>query len=396
MASGSVDDRWHTKAGERSARYGSGNRWMARYRPEGGRGQKEITKSFARKTDARDWLDDQLAKVATGTHIHPRNAKTTVGQWADLWLAGYGTRRASTVRQAKTHLAQIADRFGKVPLSSVRPSEVRQWCSDLKAAGYEASYVYALHSRLAQLYTDAIEDGIVAKSPCSRRTSPGMGKQRPFLATTEQVWALYDAFPENLRPAVLLGAFAGLRDAEVCGHRIEHTDYMRGIVHPTFQYPAEELKTEVSKWPVPIGQKLALELAAHVETLPKKAEYIVLDQMGKQVAPWTIQRAMRAARSAHVSPLPEGHASDCAGCLVPGLPEDFRFHDLRHYFASLLIADGADVKVVQRRMRHASAKTTLDTYGHLWPDADESTRAAIDKAMTARADHVRTAKGGAK
>ena len=35
--------------------------------------------------------------------------------------------------------------------------------------------------------------------------------------------------------------------------------------------------------------------------------------------------------------------------------------------ASLLIASGADVKVVQARLRHASAKTTLDTYGHLWP-----------------------------
>lgn len=392
---GSVDDRWFNKAGEPTARNGVGKRWLARYRPIGGRGQKEITKSFAKKTAAKDWLDAQTSKLVTGTHIHPRNDKTTVGEWADLWLAGYGTRRESTVRQAKTHLAQITARFGDVPLGSVRPSQVRQWCSDLKAEGYEASYVYALHSRLAQLYTDAIEDGIVPRSPCSRRTSPGMGKQRPYLATTEQVWALYDAFPENLRPAVLLGALAGLRDAEVCGHRIEHIDFMRGIVHPTYQYPAEELKTEASKWAVPIGQKLALELAAHVKTLPAKAEHLILDEMGNQVGPWKIQRVMRRVRSAHVMPLPDDHAADCSGCLIPGLPEGFRFHDLRHYFASLLIADGADVKVVQRRMRHALAKTTLDTYGHLWPDADESTRAAIDKAMTARADHVRTAEGGA-
>ena len=53
----------------------------------------------------------------------------------------------------------------------------------------------------------------------------------------------------------------------------------------------------------------------------------------------------------------------------------------------------ADVKVVQARLRHARAKTTLDTYGHLWPDSDDSTRAAIDGAMTARADYLRTAGG---
>src|SRR6266576_486327 len=41
---------------------------------------------------------------------------------------------------------------------------------------------------------------------------------------------------------------------------------------------------------------------------------------------------------------------------VGGLPAGFRFHDLRHYFASLLIASGADIKTVQARVRHASAK----------------------------------------
>ena len=68
---------------------------------------------------------------------------------------------------------------------------------------------------------------------------------------------------------------------------------------------------------------------------------------------------------------------------VKGLPAGFRYHDLRHYFASLLIASGADVKTVQARLRHASAKTTLDTYCHIWPDRDESTRAAVDTVLTA-------------
>ncbi len=64
-------------------------------------------------------------------------------------------------------------------------------------------------------------------------------------------------------------------------------------------------------------------------------------------------------------------------------------NDLRHYFASLLIASGADVKTVQARLRHASAKTTLDTYGHIWPDRDESTRAAVDAVITARTEQGR-------
>jgi integrase len=80
------------------------------------------------------------------------------------------------------------------------------------------------------------------------------------------------------------------------------------------------------------------------------------------------------------------------------LRADFRFHDLRHYFASLLIASGLDIKVVQSQLRHGSAKVTLDTYGHLWPDADESARAAVDAIFAAQtassaenpADSVRT------
>ena len=67
-----------------------------------------------------------------------------------------------------------------------------------------------------------------------------------------------------------------------------------------------------------------------------------------------------------------------------GYPEGFRFHHLRHFYASLLISKGLDVKVVQARLRHASAKTTLDTYGHLWPDSDETTRAVISEVITAR------------
>lgn len=366
-------------------------KWRARYRDDAG---KEHARHFVRKTDAQSWLDEQTARLVTGTHVAPRQARTTVGEWCDLWLESYRVNRESTVRQARTHLARIKATFGHMQLGAVRPSNVKTWCAQMRAEGLEDSYIYALHARLAQIYSDAVHDGLVAKSPCSRRTSPRAGKQRPYVCTTEQMWALHDAFPEHLRAAVLLGAFVGLRDGEVCGLRVADVDFMRGIVTPAVQYPADELKTETSKTPVPIPHSLALELSAHVAKTLRREDWLMANEWGQQLAPWTLQRAVRAARSGHVSPLPDDHDADCTGCLVPGLPSDFRFHDLRHYLASMLIASGADVKVVQARLRHASAKTTLDTYAHLWPDADESTRAAIDVVMAARADSLRTAEGG--
>lgn len=91
------------------------------------------------------------------------------------------------------------------------------------------------------------------------------------------------------------------------------------------------------------------------------------------MSPWTIERAIRNYRRQ-----------------VSGLSPEFRFHDLRHYFASLLIGSGLDVKVVQTRLRHANATTTLNTYGHLWPDSDETARAAVSSVLARRKDRLRT------
>ena len=69
---------------------------------------------------------------------------------------------------------------------------------------------------------------------------------------------------------------------------------------------------------------------------------------------------------------------------------DAKLHDLRHYYASLLIRHGESVKVVQARLGHASAPETLDTYSHMWPDSEDLTRAAVDEVLGATADYLRT------
>lgn len=347
-----------------SKRDGIGSRWRARYVDS--RGQ-EHSKGFTRKADAQRWLNGQTAAVESGTHVAPRDGRVTVRQWSDRWIAGYEVNRKSTVRQARTHLTHILEEFGDTPLGDIDLTAIKTWQAKLKRAGFKDSYRYALHARLSQILAEAVEVNLIPRNPCSKKSSPPQGKQKPYVATTEQVWALHDAMPDHLKVAVLLGAFVGLRVAEASGLRVGDVDFIRGIVHPVQQWPAEPLKTEGSDAPIPIPADLALMLSASVQQWP--GEMMVTNGRGGGCGPWVIERAVREARPN-----------------VEGLPEEFSFHDLRHYFASLLIASGADIKTVQARMRHALATTTLNTYGHLWPDADESTRSAVGAVIAERMD----------
>ena len=127
------------------------------------------------------------------------------------------------------------------------------------------------------------------------------------------------------------------------------------------------MKSETCRTPLPVPSELALEPSAAGARWG--GDFVVTDGAGRQSSTLAIERAVRGARPK-----------------VAGLPEEFRFHDLRHSLASLLIGNGLDVKVVQHRLRQGSAKTTLDTYGHLWPDSDESARAAVGAELAARAD----------
>ena len=78
----------------------------------------------------------------------------------------------------------------------------------------------------------------------------------------------------------------------------------------------------------------------------------------------------------------------CKRASVSGI----RLHDLRHFYASGLIASGCDVVTVQRALGHANATTTLRTYAHRWPSAEDRTRAAAADLMASAvaADSLRT------
>lgn len=341
-------------------------KYRLRWRDHAG---KEHARDFALKRDA----EAERAKVVTalndGVLLDPKSRKMTMAAWSKKWLEAYNVR-ASTRRQAVVHLEIINKEFGARRISTIKPSDVKVWISKLQGEGRAPSYVYALHSRLRQVMQDAVHDGLVSVNPCSRRTAPPMGRQRPYVATSGQVWALYDGMPVHTRGAVLLGAFAGLRVAEVAALRREHVNWLKGVVSPVQQWPDRPLKTDESMADIPVPRELC-ELIA--KDMIAEQTHVLRNEWERPCAPWVIERHFRAAA--------EG---------IEGLPEGFRFHDLRHHYASLLIHSGLSVKEVQARLRHGSAKTTLDTYAHIWPDTEESARSAIRSVLTDRADILRT------
>jgi len=66
-----------------------------------------------------------------------------------------------------------------------------------------------------------------------------------------------------------------------------------------------------------------------------------------------------------------------------GLADDTTSHDLRHHYASVLLAAGESVIAVAERLGHENATLVLTTYGHLLPDSEDRTRRAVDHAWRA-------------
>jgi integrase len=64
-----------------------------------------------------------------------------------------------------------------------------------------------------------------------------------------------------------------------------------------------------------------------------------------------------------------------------GLPDDVRYHDLRHTYARLLIAEGAHPRAIMERLGHSSIQVTLGTYGHLFPTLDEALTGRLDEVI---------------
>jgi integrase len=173
---------------------------------------------------------------------------------------------------------------------------------------------------------------------------------------------------------VILAAGTGLRQGECFGLTKDRIDFLprtlrvdRQLVTvsgrpPSFGPP----KTPASVRSIPLPNVVVDALAAHLASFPPGPDGLVFTtEGGNPIRRTSFGDVWRTAVKVTKAPAGTG------------------FHELRHYYASLLIRHSESVKVVQARLGHASAAETLDTYSHLWPDSDDRTRTAVDSVLLA-------------
>ena len=350
-------------------------KWRARYRDSSGR---EHSKHFARKVDAQRWLDEVQAATLTGQYVDPRAGRITLRAYADQWKLRQ-VHRATTVDQVDGVLVRhVLPAFGDRSIGSILPSDIQRWVRDLSHT-LAPSTVGVAHRILSGIFKSAVADRRIVSNPCTGTRLPKVAKRKVQPISTAQLSAIVEHIPERHRALIVVAAGTGLRQGELFGLTIDRIDFDerrllvdRQMVNvqgrqPFFAPP----KSQASVRLVPLPDSVVDALRTHLLRHPTDS-LVFRNAHGEPLrrsAFWTEWR--RATRGA-------------------GLP-DIRFHELRHYYASLLIRHGESVKTVQARLGHASASETLDTYSHLWPDSDERTRDAVDLVLRPAADYLRTA-----
>jgi integrase len=354
-----------------------GGRYRARWREYPGGPQK--SRHFSRKVDAQQFLDSVRGDLVRGLYVDPGAGKVTFKQYAEQWRAAQVHRsgtRVSVEQQLRLHAyPTIGDR----PLSAVRPSDVQALVRRLSLT-LAPGTVQVIYGRVAAVFNAAVRDRLIAATPCVEVRRPRSAPSSTLeVLTTDQVLELADAMPARYGALVIAGAGTGLRPGELFGLTVDRVDFLRRVIRVDQQLVRTRaagegprvvlgpVKTSSSYRSVPLPHAVGERIAAHLAATPAHARLglVFTNERGDPIQQHPFSVVWLTAR-------------DAAGVPAWATP-----HDLRHYYASLLIRSGASVKVVQTRLGHASAKTTLDTYGHLFPDEEDRTRDAVDAAFVA-------------
>ena len=347
-------------------------KWRARYRPIPTANQK--SRIFDTRRDAQRWLDEVTASMVTGQYVDPLAGKITFAAFYEQWSARKTWAPGTTLAM---NLAAESVTFGRVRMSSLRASHVESWVKSMIDRGLAPGTIKTRFNNVRAVLRAAVRDRMIPSDPAigvdlprTRRAESSMQ-----LPTVEQVGALLGSADDNFKAFIGLCAFAGLRLGEAAALQVGDIDFLRTkslrVTRQVQRAVAGQVDIRSPKYgserTVYVPDDLLALLAQHIATYrpgTDPSRWMFEGNYGDPPHQNTVGYWWRRAKAA-------------AG--VDGV----RLHDLRHFYASGLIADGCDVVTVQRALGHSKASITLDTYSHLWPTAEDRTRQAAASLMTA-------------
>ena len=356
--------------------------YRVRYRTPAG---VQRSKTFTRRADAERFRATVESAKNAGTYIDPARARLTVGEWAEKWLSGQAHLKPSSYERAAGIVrAYVVPTWGQVRLSEVSHADVQAWVTTLSATR-SPSTVRKIHRTLSLILDLAVRDGRLGRNVAEKINLPRPVRKEQRHLTISQVEQLARecGYPSNVskhrsyaerahepyRLAVLFLAYTGVRFGEMAALRAGRIDLLRrraviaesvtvvqgrGLVWGT---PKTHQRREV-----PLPRFLVEQLAPH---------------LARQAPDDLVFTGVRRGSPLRAAIFRRGHFDAAATAIgIPGLHP----HELRHTAASLAIAAGADVKVVQQMLGHASATMTMDTYGHLFDNRLDEVADALDRA----------------
>lgn len=382
---------------------GSG-RWQLRAfistDPATGR-SRQVSKTFVGNAAAAERaLRSFAAEVEAGK---VDRTQATVGQLLDQWLDQIEpTHRPKTVYEYRRWIdTRIRPAFGDVRLHRLAPERLDGQYRAWLAGGLSGSSVHHLHAILSAALNQGIKWGWIEASPAGRASPPPLRSKVPVIPTPEQMNRLYaeaNRTDPTFATAIALAILTGARRGELCALRWSDIDLNVGRIRisrsltvvnkqihegPTKTHQIRDVALDEG------GVALLRARWAYMRDLSERAESpLVAD-------PYVLSYAAHGGSSADPGKL-TGHFSALCAKLEAKDRKDFaqagnssdvvrtwpfRFHDLRHFSVTTLIAAGVDIRTVAERHGHAQATMTLNRYAHALPERDRAAAAILGKTL---------------
>ncbi len=374
-----------------SVRKRSSGRWQASYFHLGTRHQAPET--FATKAEALGWLAGVEVDIHRGGWVDEKGGRRLFADVANTWLESRPDLAPRSVLVYKSLLkCHLIPAFGHLRIAEVSPSLIRTWHAHLLSDKPGAAP--AAYRLLRAIFNSAVHDELLIKSPCR---VPKAGADRAVereVPTMAEVQALAAKMPENLRVAIILAAWGGMRRGEILALRRRDIDPLRSSVR------IERAQVELSDGTVLFtGPKT--DAGVRTVHLPELAMHTIEEHLSDYVPtdPNALLLTGRGGVPLRPKTLGVAFAKARAICDL----ETTRFHDLRHFSMTLAAATGASTKELMRRAGHASPAAAL-RYQHATEDRDKAIADAFDEMLSgdvvpisksdrSRPDRARKAKG---